>query len=146
MITDWIKNNTWRSSWLRATCSAPEGSDFASNGEQTATNPFAVFGERAQLITSLLCFRGSGSVSYSNIKPSLPGWLPNDEMAYFEDPCHQRPTSGAAAWTYFWKLAHCTHNMQDIFVVINIPHHPKPCLFNIKFRSSQKHNFLDKMK
>ena len=35
---------------LRATCSAPVGPDFATNGEQTATNPFAVYGERAQLL------------------------------------------------------------------------------------------------
>ena len=33
-------------------CSAPVGPDFATNGEQTATNPFpAVYGERAQLLT-----------------------------------------------------------------------------------------------
>ena len=28
----------------------PVGPDFATNGEQTATNPFAVYGERAQLL------------------------------------------------------------------------------------------------
>ena len=32
------------------TCSASVGLDFATYGEQTATNPFAVYGERAQLI------------------------------------------------------------------------------------------------
>ena len=52
MITDWIKNNTYRSRWLRATCPAPVSPDFATNGEQTATNPFAVYGKRAQLFTS----------------------------------------------------------------------------------------------
>ena len=31
------------------TCSASVGPDFATNGEQTTTNPFAVYGERAQL-------------------------------------------------------------------------------------------------
>ena len=34
------------------TCSAPVGPDFATNGEQTATNPFAVYGERAQLLNT----------------------------------------------------------------------------------------------
>ena len=29
------------------------GSDFATNGEQTATNPFAVYGERTQLVIDL---------------------------------------------------------------------------------------------
>ena len=51
-----MKNNTWRSSWLRATCSAPVGPNFAINGEQTATNPFAVYGERAQPIMAFLEF------------------------------------------------------------------------------------------
>ena len=36
------------------TCSAPVGPDFGTNGEQTATNPFAVYGERAQLSWWLL--------------------------------------------------------------------------------------------
>ena len=31
-------------------CSAPVGPDFATNGEQIATKPFAVYGERAQLL------------------------------------------------------------------------------------------------
>ena len=35
-------------------CSAPVSPDFANNGEQTATNPFAVYGERAQLIIGAL--------------------------------------------------------------------------------------------
>ena len=32
------------------TCSVPVGPDFANNCEQTATNPIAVNGERAQLV------------------------------------------------------------------------------------------------
>ena len=31
------------------TCSASVGPDFATNGEQTATKPFTVYGERALL-------------------------------------------------------------------------------------------------
>ena len=37
------------------TCSSPVGPYFATNGEQTATNPFVVYGERAQVIMFLLC-------------------------------------------------------------------------------------------
>ena len=44
-----IKRNGRADSAL--TCSASVGPDFATNGEQTATTSFAVYGERAQLLT-----------------------------------------------------------------------------------------------